>query len=133
MKILVVDDELVSRKKMEKIMEAAGECMVAENGAEAISAFKEAIEKGSPFDLISLDITMPDMSGIEALDAIRSFEEKKDIPRADAVKIMMVTSHSDQDSVVASLKAGCNNYIVKPFDKARVFSKLQALGFDVKE
>ena len=67
MKILVVDDELVSRKKMQKIMELVGECVVAENGTDAVAAFKEAIENESPFDLISLDIAMPDMSGIEAL------------------------------------------------------------------
>ena len=44
---------------------------------------------------------------------------------------MMVTSHSDQENVVASLKAGCNNYIVKPFDKERVFSKIESLGLDI--
>ena len=132
MKILVVDDELVSRKKMQKIMELAGDCVVAENGEEAVKAFKEAIENGAPFDLISLDIAMPDMSGIEALGLIRNFETEKEIQRENLVKIMMVTSHSDQENVVASLKAGCNNYIVKPFDKDRVFSKLQSLGFDIK-
>lgn len=132
MKILVVDDELVSRKKMHKIMEQAGECESYETGAEAFEAFKRAMEEGNPFHLISLDIVMPDMSGIDVLTKIRAFEDTRKIDRPDRVKIMMVTSHSDQENVVASLKAGCNNYIVKPFDRERVFAKLATLGFQIK-
>jgi two-component system chemotaxis response regulator CheY len=131
MKILVVDDELVSRKKMHKIMEQAGECESYEKGAEAFEAFKNALEGGNPFQLISLDIVMPDMSGIDVLTKIRELEDTRKIERPDRVKIMMVTSHSDQEHVVASLKAGCNNYIVKPFDKERVFSKIASLGFQI--
>ncbi|MBU0990861.1 MAG: response regulator [Proteobacteria bacterium] len=131
MRILVVDDELVSRKKMQKIMEQAGECESYENGTDALEAFTNALESGTPFNLISLDIAMPGMSGIEVLTKIRALEYAKKIDRQDSVRIMMVTSHSDQENVVASLKAGCNNYIVKPFDKERVFSKLESLGFSV--
>lgn len=133
MKILIVDDELVSRKKMQKIMELVGDCIIAENGNDAVSAFKSAMDKEKPFDLISLDIAMPDMTGIEVLEKIREFEEENSVPRENMVKIMMVTSYSDQENVVASLKAGCNNYIVKPFDKERVFNKLENLGFEVIE
>ncbi len=131
MKILVVDDELVSRKKMEKIMMLIGECEAVENGQDAIAAFQNAVDAEAYFDLISLDITMPDMSGIEVLTQIREIENGKGLSRDQQVKIMMVTSHSDQENVVASLKAGCNNYIVKPFDKERVFSKIENLGFNV--
>ena len=131
MKILVVDDELVSRKKMHKIMEQAGECESYDNGTDALKAFKDAMVSDAPFDLISLDIAMPDMSGIDVLTQIRAFERENGVARSESVKIMMVTSHSDQENVVASLKAGCNNYIVKPFDKERVFSKIESLGLNI--
>ncbi len=133
MKILVVDDELVSRKKMQKIMESFGECEAVEKGEAAVAAFTEAWEIGIPFDMISLDIVMPDMNGIDVLQKIRAIEKEKDLPKQKQVKIMMVTSHSDKDNVIASMNAGCNNYIVKPFDNERVAEKLESLGFKIDE
>ncbi len=131
MKILVVDDELVSRKKMHKIMESFGECEAVEKGEEAVIAFTKAWEMGIPFDMMSLDIVMPDMSGIDVLHKVRAIEKEKDLPKQRQIKIMMVTSHSDKDNVMGSMNAGCNNYIVKPFDKERVAKKLKSLGFTV--
>ena len=71
MKTLVVDDESFSRIKLQKIMSGFGSCDAAECGSEAIDAFEKALENGTPFDLISLDITMPDMDGIEVLKKIK--------------------------------------------------------------
>ncbi len=129
MKILVVDDEVVSRKKMEKIMAEFGECHTAETGSEAVDAFNEAWAIGIPYDLVSLDISMPDISGIEVLTKIRNIEKEKALDKSHRVKIMMVTTHSDKEVVVDSMKAGCNNYIVKPFDRERVVNKLSMLGY----
>lgn len=131
MKILVVDDELVSRKKILRIMQSFGECEAVEKGADAVVAFTEAWDAGMPFDMISLDIVMPDMSGIDVLNSIREIEKEKGLPKKNQVKIMMVTSHSDKDNVIASMKAGCNNYIVKPFDRERVARKMESLGFNI--
>lgn len=131
MKILIVDDDFISRSKMQKILESFGECEVAENGENAIMAFNMAIQFGAPFDLISLDIEMPDISGIEVLGRIRDIEKESEILKEKQVKVLMVTSYSDEDKVLGSIKAGCNNYIVKPFDKEKVTSKLKSLGFDV--
>ncbi len=129
MKILVVDDEIVSRKKMEKIMVEFGECHTAESGISAVEAFNEAWSMGIPFDLVSLDITMPDIDGIEVLTQIRRIENEKALAQSHRVKVMMVTTHSDKNIVVESMNAGCNNYIVKPFDRERVVSKLNTLGY----
>ena len=71
MKTLIADDELVSRKKMEKIMEAFGECKTVETGKAAVAAFSESLKNGEPFDLVTLDIMMPDMDGLRALVEIR--------------------------------------------------------------
>jgi len=125
MKILVVDDELVSRKKMQKIMVNFGECEEFESGSEAITAFKKALENRTPFDLITLDIVMPELDGIEVLFEIREIENLKNIPEEKQVKILMVTSHSDRDNIITSIQAGCNDYIVKPFDREMVIEKLE--------
>lgn len=131
MKILVADDELVSRKKLEQIVTQIGDCVATETGGEAITAFEHAWEGGLPFDVIFLDISMPDMSGIDVLKNIRQIEADKGITRARRARVLMVTSHSDQKIVVSSLEAGCDNFIVKPFNKESVLEKLNNIGFAV--
>lgn len=128
MRILVVDDDLVSRKKMEKILEEFGDCFLVESGSDAIKIFREAWGMGVPFDLVSLDIGLPDMSGIEVLKNIRRIEKEKAIAKDKLSRIMMVTSHADQNMVLGSVEAGCNNYIVKPFSREKVVEKLEHLG-----
>ncbi len=129
MKILIVDDEIVSRKKMEKIMEDFGDCQIVDSGTAAVDSFNEAWSLGMPYDLILLDISMPDMSGIEVLNKIRQMEKQKVLAKSHCVKIMMVTTHSDKEIVVDCMKSGCNNYIVKPFDRERVLDKLSSIGY----
>ena len=87
MRILVVDDEIVSRKKMQIIMEGIGECEAVESGAAALGAFEKAWENLAPFDLISLDISMPDMDGTEVLYKIRGKEKDKKISKEQQVKV----------------------------------------------
>ncbi len=124
MRIMVVDDELVSRKKMEKILSGFGEVEVVENGEKAIDIFRKASDKGEEFDLITLDIEMPGIDGTETLFEIREIEKEKHIPTNKQVKVLMVTSHSHRDYVITSMQAGCNDYIVKPFTKDTVIKKL---------
>ncbi|HNY65558.1 MAG TPA: HDOD domain-containing protein [Deltaproteobacteria bacterium] len=133
MKILVVDDELVSRKKMQSIMEGIGECESAESGSEAVEAFKGAWEKWAPFDLITLDIMMPDMDGTRVLSMIRQIEEEKGIPREKKAKIFMVTSLSEKDTIISCVQTGCDDFIIKPFSRETVAKKLVNRGFKVPE
>jgi two-component system chemotaxis response regulator CheY len=132
MKCLVVDDDGVSLNKMQKILGEFGDCVLAESGKDAIVEFNHAWDLGVPFDLVSLDISMPDITGVDVLIAIRGIEKDKGLPRERQTKVMMVTATADQDVVVGSVKAGCDNYIVKPFDRTRVVEKLKVLGFKVK-
>jgi len=128
MKILVVDDETVSRKKLQKIMSSFGECEEVESGKAAIKAFEQAWENSTPFDLITLDVAMPEMDGTEALHRIRALEMDMDIPSEKRVKIFMVTAHSDKDTVSTSIKVGCDDYIVKPFNRETILEKLRKCG-----
>ena len=128
MKILIVDDELVSRKKMEKILERYAECRAADSGTAAINAYTESILTGEHFGLITLDVSMPDMEGTDVLSTIRMVERGNGIADEKRVKILMVTSHADQGTVLTSIKGGCDDYIVKPFSPERVVRKLDQLG-----
>ncbi|MEI7637834.1 MAG: HDOD domain-containing protein [Syntrophus sp. (in: bacteria)] len=128
MKILVVDDELVNRKKMEKILASLGECVAVDCGEEALKAVETAIEKGEPFDLVTLDVLMPKMEGTEVLYEIRNIEKQRNIPKENRVKVIMVTSQSDKDTVITCMQAGCDSYIVKPFDRTIMAKRLGELG-----
>ena len=75
MRILIVDDEIVSRSKMSTIMSHFGDCEAVDSGEMAIASFKKAWRDAQPFNLISLDIDMPDMDGFEVLSALREFEQ----------------------------------------------------------
>ena len=128
MKTLIVDDELVSRTKLKLIMEDFGQCEAVEYGREAIAEYHHAHYIGKPFDLITLDINMPDPDGIMVLAEIRRAEEHLIAPGDDPATILMVTSYADKDRVVACVQAGCDDYIVKPFDDSLIRQKLNKLG-----
>ena len=128
MRILVVDDEVVSRQKMVKIMESYGECVAAEDAYQALQLFRKALKDGAPFSLVTLDVSMPGMDGTEALFEIRSFEAQNRIIPDDNVKVIMVTARADKDTVITSIQAGCNDYIAKPFERQAVAEKLARMG-----
>jgi HD-like signal output (HDOD) protein/ActR/RegA family two-component response regulator len=129
MKILVVDDELVSRKKMQAIMDGLGECEAVENGNDAVQAFTGAWDRNDPFDLITLDIIMPEMDGTKVLSLIRQIEEERKIPRDRRAKIFMVTSLSEKDTIISCVQTGCDDFIIKPFSQDTVSKKLMSRGF----
>ena len=127
LKSLVVDDDFISRTKMGTILAELGECKSVDNGREAVELFETAINSNSPYDLITLDITMPDMDGTEVLFTIRDFENMKNIPLENQVKVLMVTSHADKDNYITCHQAGCNDYIVKPFDAKSINHKIEEI------
>jgi len=129
MKILIVDDEPVSRNRLQRIMDGLGECESVESGSAAIAAFEKALEDRVPFDLITLDIAMPKMDGTEVLYTIRGMEKENKIPKEKQVKILMATVHSDKDTIMTCIQAGCDDCIIKPFDRETIFKKLEKLGF----
>lgn len=129
MKALVVDDEVVSRKKMVKILGKFGECEEAENGKQAIEKFSvNAVDGTASFDVVTLDISMPDMSGLDVLERIRKIEIEKSIAKEDQVKILMVTSKSEKETVRLSIEGGCNDYVIKPFNNQSIEIKLERVG-----
>lgn len=127
MRILVVDDDFVSRKKMEIIMQNFGDCDSAKNGEDAVGIFTMAFESRSPYDVIALDISMPDVDGFEVLSRIREIEDSRSIEAEKRVKVIMVTAKSDKATVVECVQSGCDDYIVKPVNWKIVFNKLVKL------
>ncbi|MBW2015259.1 MAG: response regulator, partial [Deltaproteobacteria bacterium] len=111
MKILVVDDDPVSRRMVEHILRDMGECEVVGSGTEAVFSFKRAFERGAPFDAVTLDISMPKMDGRMVLHTIREMEKNLGVPQERRSKILMVTAHADKETVIKCVKMGCDDYI----------------------
>ena len=133
LKFLIVDDELVSRTKLKTILETIGQCRAVDSGGAAIEAVREALEAGDPFDLITLDIAMPGMDGTEALFEIRKLEDSVGPDRTARTKILMITAQRDRDSLITCVQAGCDDYIVKPFDPNTIMQRLQKLQLMARE
>jgi len=128
LKILVVEDDFTSRKVMCGMLNPYGDCDIAVNGKEAVRAFKEALDHGKKYDLICLDIMMPEMDGQDALKEIRRIERERNIIGSDSVKIIMTTALSDSKSLMHAFREQCEAYIVKPIRKEKLLEQLHLLG-----
>ncbi len=125
MKILIVEDEALSRTMLRRMMVRFGECVAVGSGEEAIAKFRDATTSWAPFNLITLDVSMPGMDGIETLNKIKEIEKEKRIPKEKQVKILMVTVHSDKDTIIKCKQAECDDYIVKPFSEKTIIEKIE--------
>lgn len=116
---LIVDDSRVVRKVARRILEELGfECREAEDGQKAC----EACEEQMP-NVILLDWNMPVMTGIEFLENLRGT-----IPGGDQPKVVFCTTENDMSHIQRAIKAGANEYIMKPFDNEIISSKFLQLG-----
>jgi HD-like signal output (HDOD) protein/FixJ family two-component response regulator len=131
MKTLIVDDQIVSRMKIQKIMEGICEIDAVDCGQAAIDAYKKSLEIKTPYDLITLDVSMPDLDGREVLKTIRDLEDDHEIDKDRQVKILMITSSSDKETVLSSIHAGCDDYLVKPLNREAISNKLKKFGLIV--
>lgn len=129
MKVLIVEDDFTSRKLMQTILSPHGECDIAVNGKEAVDAFKAALDAGQPYDLICMDIMMPEMDGQEALKKIRGIEKEHNVRGTGEAKVVMTTALDDPKNVVeAYYKGGATSYIPKPIDRQLFIHLLRNLG-----
>jgi two-component system chemotaxis response regulator CheY len=128
MKLLIVDDDHKNRKVLTAMVDELGECEVVDSGKKAVSAFIKAWESWRPFDLILLDIYMPEIDGTHVLRKIREIEIEKNISETHHVKIIMVTALSEKKMVLECMRDGCDDYIVKPIDGRSLFEKIKKLG-----
>ena len=128
MKSLLVEDEFTSRLILQKILSEHGQCDIAVNGKEAVFAFKMALSDGGPYDIVCMDIMMPEMDGREAVKQIRDIEKESGINPVREVKIIMTTGDRNIHSVTGSLKDGATSYIVKPIEKKKITEELKEFG-----
>jgi len=129
MRFLVVDDDFQARSLIQRLLHPYGVTEVATDGEEAVEAFRFALKQGEPYDLITLDILMPNSDGQQALREIREIEKEMQIPADKAVKIIMVSGLDDAKEVHDAFFLGsATSYIVKPIHNRALFDEITALG-----
>jgi len=128
MKILVVEDDFTSRLLLQKLLMPYGDVHIAINGREALAAYQMAREEGAPYDLICLDIVIPEMDGQAVLKEIRRLEETAGIRRGEGVKVIMTTVVQDPLTIMSAFTHQCEAYLVKPIDQAKLVETLTRLG-----
>ena len=116
-RVLIVDDAAFMRMMIKDILEKNGYDVVAEanNGIKAVEMYK----KERP-DIVTMDITMPDMDGIEAVKAIKEFDP--------SAKIIMCSAMGQQSMVMDAIRAGAKDFVVKPFQPDKVLEALSKLS-----
>jgi len=117
-KVLIVDDFATMRKVVRNLLKQIGYENIVE-GEDGVNALK--ILKSQKIDLIISDWNMPNMTGLELLKAVRADETLKATP------FLMVTAEALQDNVIAAVKAGVSNYIVKPFTAEVLNEKIKKI------
>lgn len=129
MRCLIVEDNDMAREGLRYFLEDHAEIALAVNGREAVTSFRQALKEQRPFDLILLDIIMPEMDGQQALKLIRLAEQND--PAADGKKavIIMTTALNDPKDMEEALWDGdCTDYLVKPVVRADLMALLRRYG-----
>ena len=115
-RVLIVDDDRINRTLLTRGVEQEGhEARTAENGRDALELLRDG-----PFDLVLLDIVMPELDGVSVLDQIKSD------PRLQHVPVIMISAVDEVDSVVRCIEMGAEDYLPKPFDPVILRARINA-------
>lgn len=127
MKTLIVEDDFTSRVLLQEILKGYGTVHVAVNGKEAVEAVRMALEAKEHYDLICLDIMMPEMDGQTALKEIRDLETAQGVDPSDMSKIIMTTALTDKVNVLNAIQSHCDYFLAKPIQKKILLRELKRL------
>ncbi len=128
MKALIVEDDATGAQLLRHVIQPYATVDIAQNGRVAIEKFCAALESGEPFDLICLDIMMPEVNGQVVLRHIREYEQENQVSDADAAKVIMISALDDSGNILNAFQVGCEAYLTKPIDTKKLIGQLEELG-----
>jgi two-component system, chemotaxis family, chemotaxis protein CheY len=126
MKTLIVEDDFTSRMVLQTFLSRYGDCHIAVNGREAIAAHGAAFDAGQPYDLVCMDIMMPEMDGREAVRRIREFEQERGILSTAGARIIMTTAVNDLKEVTRCFEELCDSYLLKPINLSLLLDQVKS-------
>ena len=128
MRALVIEDDFTSRRYLQRLLLKWGECDAAANGSEGVQAFWAALEEGRPYDLLCLDIMMPEMDGHEVLRIIRRMEKFSGKAGEQRSRVIITSALADGKNVAKAALEQCDAYLVKPIDGNKLCGHLRAFN-----
>ncbi|MBQ1336272.1 MAG: response regulator transcription factor [Selenomonadaceae bacterium] len=128
MRILIAEDDRMSRTFLSRFLSEYGDVDVATDGMEALDLLMDAARKNMNYDLLCLDIMMPKVSGIQVLKVVRTMEKQHDVPQEDHLPVIMMTALTDMDYVDQAFDLGCDAYASKPLELGKVEGLMRDLG-----
>ena len=129
MRVLLVEDDYTGRRIMQKYLSPLGDVDIVVTGKEAVEAFRLAWEEDNPYDVVLMDIMMPEMDGQESLQHIRNIEKEMGVKPVDGVKVIMTTALGDPKNVVQAFNdGGADSYLVKPITRENLIQEFVKLG-----
>lgn len=130
MKIMILEDEFTSLQVIKELMSAYGEVDTSETGIEALELFSNSLANNQKYDLVCLDIMVPEINGQEVLKLIREMEEAHGSDTlSKRSKVIMISALNDQDNLMAAFREGkAEGYIFKPYSKEKVEETLSKLN-----
>jgi two-component system chemotaxis response regulator CheY len=126
LQVLLVEDDSANRLLLQTFLSRYGECRSAVNGAEAVKSVRDALEHKRQYDLICMDIMMPEMNGQEAVRQIRALEEAAHILPERAAHIVMTTATADIAEVFRCFREGCDGYVLKPVNLPELLNLMRS-------
>jgi two-component system, chemotaxis family, chemotaxis protein CheY len=127
LQFLVVDDDPACRRLVEQYLLPFGQCDLAHDGYEGLAAFRMALDRKQPYDLVCLDIMMPGTDGHDVLDALRKTEREQGIFGSDGVKVIMATALMDSKHCIRAFQEGCESYLTKPIKEQALQKQVELL------
>ena len=127
-RILIAEDDRISRNFLQKFMQSYGEVDMAVDGMEAVDLYMDSIKQNNRYDLLCLDIMMPKVDGLKVLKVIRQLEKQHGISQEEHLKIIMMTALADVGYVDEAFRQGCDAYASKPVDTDKVEEVMRNLG-----
>lgn len=128
MKSLVVEDVCMMRKLLEKLISPFGKVDSVANGREALIKFNHAWLNDQKYDVVFLDLMLPEIKGEEVLKEIRTLENKMHDNSNTKVKIIICSALSDYENVFTIVNEQCDAYISKPFERDTIYTTLKNLN-----
>ncbi|GFO62734.1 response regulator [Geomonas paludis] len=128
MKCLIIEDNEFLREGLIMFLQGVADIATAVNGREGVERFTSALQQGAPFDLVLLDIVMPEMDGQQALKLMRRAEQEQGPAGKKSVIVMTTALNSPANMEEAMWDGDCSDYLVKPVARADLMAILQRHG-----